>query len=235
MNRRWVYLVTVGIVLAGMGRAGAVSLQDASKFPELYAGSYVVVEGVSISGAIRRDEDFFCLDVAVEDAARTRKAQENGEWAPSFLSKQRATFVVSPSLAREMTDEFSASEFAPVKLRCMIEREEVLGNVYWLAKVCELERLNKEGQTIKTLGTCLPTPTPTAAPTSTALAIASPEPTATPPSPGETPGAVVEEAVPEPAGSPSQPEPSAPKGGAPSPAASPQGGSPETDDTGDVG
>ncbi|MDD5556221.1 MAG: hypothetical protein PHN82_03110 [bacterium] len=155
-----------------------VQLHDVNRFPELYKEEALIeIDNVTLGGTIRRDENQFCLDISERTAERTRGAQERGEWAPAFLSKQRANFVAPPSLARALSDELSLGEARPARIRCTVERAEFHGEVYWLALVHQVDLIDEAGAVAKTLGELPPTPVPEAAATATPEPAPEPAPT----------------------------------------------------------
>lgn len=134
------------VALAGsLCPAAAVNLQDVNTFPELYAGSPVEIEGVSVEGALKKDSGYFCMGVMAGDAGKGREAIRKGQYCPPYLSMERLSFVAPPVLAKRLLDLLEAGTAYPARLLFTVERTTQLGNAYWIATVTRIVLSSPDG------------------------------------------------------------------------------------------
>jgi hypothetical protein len=131
--------------------ADTVSLQDVNNFPELYAGFPVEVEQVTLDGRMKKDMGFYCLGIGAGGAAKERKARDREGYAAPFLNMERVTFVADALLAKKLLDEMEETKTYQVKIRCAVERIQEVGNVYWIARVSQIDFCASDGSITKTV------------------------------------------------------------------------------------
>lgn len=151
MNRPlWCVLGAV-IIFVPISFADTVSLQDVNNFPELYAGFPVEVEQVTLDGRMKKDMGFYCLGIGAGGAAKERKARDREGYAAPFLNMERVTFVADALLAKKLLDEMEETKTYQVKIRCAVERIQEVGNVYWIARVSQIDFCASDGSITKTV------------------------------------------------------------------------------------
>jgi hypothetical protein len=64
---------------------------------------------------------------------------------------ERVTFVADADLAKKLLNEMDESKTYPVNISCTIERTEEVGNVYWLARVSQVDYCDPDGKITKTV------------------------------------------------------------------------------------
>lgn len=151
MNRRWLCVSGMVLVSASLALAEKVSLQDVNGFPELYVGTPIEVEGVSLDGKMKKDMGFYCMGVGVRGAAAEKKAGPREGYAGRFLNMERVTFVADADIAKKLLNEMEETKTYPVNIRCAIERTEEVGNVYWIARVSQVDFCGPDGKIAKTV------------------------------------------------------------------------------------
>lgn len=151
MNKRWLCVFGMVVVSASLAFAEKVSLQDVNVFPELYAGTPIEVEGVNLDGKMKKDMGFYCMGVGVRGAATGKKTVAGDGYAGRFLNMERVTFVADADLAKKLLAEMEETKTYPVNIRCAVERTEEEGNVYWIARVSQIDFCGPNGKIAKTV------------------------------------------------------------------------------------
>ena len=153
MNRRWLCVSGMVLISASFAFAEKVSLQDVNVFPELYMGAPLEVEGVNLDGKMKKDMGFYCLGVGVRGAAAAaeKKTVAREGYAGRFLNMERVTFVADAVIAKKLLNELEETKTYPVNIRCTVERTEEVGNVYWIAKVSQVDFCGPGGKITKTV------------------------------------------------------------------------------------
>lgn len=151
MNRQLWCVSGMAIVSVSIGFADTVSLQDVNSFPELYVGSPIEIEQVNLEGKMKKDQGFYCLGIGAGGVARERRMRDREGYAAPFLSMERVTFVADSNLAQKLLNETDEAKTYQVKIRCTVERVQEVGNVYWIARVSQIDYCAPDGAITKTV------------------------------------------------------------------------------------
>jgi hypothetical protein len=151
MNRQLLCVFGAVVICVSSSFAGTVSLQDVNNFPELYVGAPIEVEQVRLEGKMKKDLGFYCLGIGASGVARERKMQDREGYAAPFLSMERITFVADSNLAQKLLNETDEAKTYQVKIRCAVERVQEVGNVYWIARVSQIDFCAPDGAITKTV------------------------------------------------------------------------------------
>ena len=151
MNRQLLCVSGMAIISVSIGFADTVSLQDVNNFPELYVGSPIEIEQVNLEGRMKKDMGFYCLGVEARGLAKEKKIGDKEGYAGRFLNMARVTFVADADIARKLLNEMEETKTYPVRIRCAVERIQEVGNVYWIARVSQVDFYGPDGAITKTV------------------------------------------------------------------------------------
>ena len=116
------------VVFITASRAEEASMEHVFDFPEVYAGDVVEFDKAELSSDIKKDKEYFCLEVT----------SQGGEKVAPALKRPGITFIASGDLVKHLLETMQLDQVYPVRLRCRIEKKDILGNTYFLANVEEV-------------------------------------------------------------------------------------------------
>lgn len=141
MRRGIAFTGAVLIAIVSTALAEETTIEDVFQFPEVYVGKKLEFDMAELSSDFKNDKEFYCLEVT----------SRGGEKVAPALKRPGITFIVEGDLLKKLLDTVQFDQVYPVKLTCLIARERILGNTFFLADIREIGFYGAEGTIVETV------------------------------------------------------------------------------------